>query len=183
MERNTVPAAMAQGFEAAKGPFGERLLAALEAAQKEKGDIRGQQSACLLIVAAKATGRAWEDRLVDLRVEDHPDPVTEIKRLLRVHQAYQHMNAGDLAIEHGDAEKARIEYGAAESLQPGNLEMIYWHAVALANAGSVDESLQLFGKVFRGDRKWAVLTPRLVPVGILKVSEADLARILAEGRP
>ena len=182
MERSTVWDAMAKAYESAGGPFAERLLAALEAAQKEKGDIRGRQSAAILIVAAKASGRPWEDRLVDLRVEDAPDPVAELKRLVRLHTAYQHMNSGDQAMEHGDAEAARREYGRAETLMPESLEMVYWHAVALANAGSVEESIPLFARVFRRDRNWAALTPRLVPIRLLNVSEADLARILAGTR-
>ena len=182
MERNTVWDAMAEAYEKAEGDFAERLVAALEAAQSEKGDIRGQQSASILIVAAEATGRPWEDRLVDLRVEDHPDPVGEIKRLVKVHKAYSHMNAGDLAMEHGDTEAARREYGAAEALIPDNVEMVYWHAVALANADDVAESLPLFRRVFRRDNNWAVLTPRLVPIELLNVSEADLKRIMEQAK-
>lgn len=181
MERNTVWDAMAKGYESASGPFADRLLAALEAAQREKGDIRGRQSACILVVAAKASGRPWEDRLIDLRVEDHPDPVGELKRLVRVHAAYQHMNAGDLAMERGETEAAQREYGAAQALIPENLEIVFWHAVALANAGSVDASLPLFAKVFRAEPNWAVLAPRLVPIDLLKVSEEDLRRILRSG--
>ena len=182
MERNTVPDAMARAYEGATGPFAERLIAALEAAQREKGDIRGQQSAAILIVAAKATGRPWEDRLMDLRVEDNPNPLKELKRLVQVHQAYQHMNAGDVAMEHQDVEAAKREYGRAEALIPENEEMVYWHAVALANAGSVDDSLPLFRKVFHKNRNWAVLTPRLVPIKLLNVSDADLARITKQAR-
>jgi uncharacterized Ntn-hydrolase superfamily protein len=182
MEKNTVWDAMARAYEAAEGEFADRLVAALEAAQAEKGDIRGMQSAAILIVAATATGRPWEDRLMDLRVEDHPDPVNELKRLVQVHRAYEHMNAGDVAMEHNDAEAARREYGAAEALIPDNAEMAYWHAVALANAGDVEGSIPVFKRVFRKDANWAVLTPRLVKVGLLEVSDADLERILKLGR-
>jgi uncharacterized Ntn-hydrolase superfamily protein len=182
MERNTVWDAMASAYEHASGPFADRLLAALEAAQREKGDIRGKQSAAILIVAAKATGRPWEDRIMDLRVEDSPDPIKEIKRLVRVHQAYQHMNAGDAAMEHNDVEGARREYGAAEAMSPENEEMVFWHAVALANAGKVDDSLPLFHKVFKRNANWAVLAPRLVPIKLLNVSEADLGRITKQAR-
>jgi len=182
MERNTVWDAMASAYEHASGPFADRLIAALEAAQREKGDIRGKQSAAILIVAAKATGRPWEDRVMDLRVEDSPDPIKELKRLVRVHQAYQHMNAGDAAMEHNDVEGARREYGAAEAMSPENEEMMFWHAVALANAGKVDDSLPLFHKVFKKNANWAVLTPRLVPIKLLNVSESDLARITKQSR-
>lgn len=182
MEKNTVWDAMARAYEASKGEFADRLIAALEAAQAEKGDIRGMQSAAILIVAAKSTGRPWEDRIVDLRVEDSPNPLAELKRLVKVHRAYDHMNAGDAAMEHNDTEAARREYGAAEALMPDNVEMAYWHAVALANAGDVDESLPIFAGVFKRDTNWAVLTPRLVEVDLLKVSDSDLARILKQGK-
>lgn len=180
MEQNTVWDAMAEAYESAEGEFADRLVAALEAAQAEKGDIRGKQSAAILIVAAEATGRPWEDRLVDLRVEDHPDPVGEIKRLVKVHRAYQHMNAGDAAMERDDTEAAQREYGAAEALIPDNVEMVYWHAVALANANDVAGSLPLFRRVFQRDKNWAVLTPRLVPIELLNVTEADLKKILEQ---
>ena len=178
MEKDTVWDAMAVAFEAAEGPLAERLVAALQAAQAEKGDIRGMQSAALLVVAGESTGRPWVDRLVDLRVEDHPDPVNELARLLRVHRAYEHMNAGDHALEVGDTEGARREYGAAEALAPDNVEMVYWHAVALANAGDVDGSLPLFARVFAADTNWVTLIPRLVEVDILVVAGEDLQRIL-----
>ncbi len=180
MERNTVWDAMAEGYVAAEGDLAARLLAALRAAQREKGDIRGQQSAAILIVSGEATGRPWEDRIMDLRVEDHPDPVTELARLVQLHRAYEHMNAGDEAIGAGNAELAQAEYGAAERLNPDNLEMVYWHAIALANAGRLPESLPLFRRVFAGDPNWALLTPRLMEPGFLTVSDEGLARIMAE---
>ena len=184
MEQNTVWDAMATAYESAQGDLAERMLVALEAAQKEKGDIRGQQSACILVVAGESSGRPWEDRIVDLRVEDNPEPLRELRRLLDLQRAYRHMNAGDLAIEKGDMAGARRDYGAAEALAPGNLEMTYWHAVALANAGEVEASLPLFRTVFRADPHWAVLTPRLAAVHILTASPQDLDRILqgAEAR-
>jgi len=178
MEKDTVWDAMARAYEASEGDLAERLLAALEAAQREKGDIRGQQSASILIVSGEPTGRPWQDRIMDLRVEDHPDPVAELRRLVELHRAYEHMNAGDAAMERGDTEGAKREYGSAEALAPGNVEMVYWHAVSLANAGEVAASLPLFDRVFAADARWAELTPRLAGVGLLTVSREDLARIL-----
>ena len=104
MLNDRVWGAMSRAFERFEGPLAERMIAALEAAQNAGGDIRGQQSACLLIVRGDATGNLWEDRLIDLRVEDNPNPVDEIKRLLKVYRAYEHMNKGDLAVEKNDME-------------------------------------------------------------------------------
>ncbi len=179
MENNKVWPAMDKAFRESKGLLAERMIEALTAAQNVGGDIRGQQSAAILIVRGETTGKVWEDRLIDLRVEDHPDPVNEIKRLLKVHRAYEHMNNGDLAIEKGDMELAMKEYSTAEEMFPENLEMKFWHAVTLAGSGKVDEALPLFKEVFIKDENWRTLTPRLVPIGLLTVSEEDLNKIIS----
>ena len=88
-----------------------------------------------------------------------PEPLKELRRLVTLQRAYNHMNAGDKAVELHDNAGALREYGAAEQLVPDSAEMIYWHAVALANMGRVDESLPLFKKVFAMDRNWLDLTP------------------------
>ncbi|RPI68918.1 MAG: DUF1028 domain-containing protein, partial [Ignavibacteriales bacterium] len=174
--------AMEKAFRESAGPLAERMIAALEAAQNIGGDIRGKQSASLLIVKGVSTGKIWEDKLIDLRIEDHPDPVVELKRLLKVHRAYEHMNKGDLAIEKGDMELALKEYSAAEEMFPENLEMKFWHAVTLASNGKIDESLSIFREVFIKDENWRTLTPRLVPIGLLTVSEDDLKKIMEVDR-
>lgn len=171
--------AMARAFESAKGDLADRMLAALDAAQAVGGDIRGRQSAALIVVAAKSTGQAWKDRLFDLRVDDSPEPLKELRRLVTLQRAYNHMNAGDLAVEKKDNEGALREYSAAEKLVPDNAEMIYWHAVALVNMGRVDESLPLFRKVFAMDKNWATLTPRLPKSGLLPDDPKLIERILA----
>ena len=170
--------AMAEAFKNAKGPLAERMMAALEAGRKAGGDIRGKQSAAMLVVRGESTGKIWQDRLIDLRVEDSPEPIKELKRLLKMHRAYEHMNAGDLAVEKNDMQLALKEYSTAEEMFPDNAEMKYWHAVTLANNGKVDESLPMFRKVFKMDGNWRTLTPRLVPPGLLTVDEKDLKRII-----
>jgi len=159
--------AMARAFENTKGDLADRMMAALDAAQLAGGDIRGRQSAALIVVTGKPTGQAWKDRTFDLRVDDNPEPLKELRRLVTLQRAYNHMNAGDLAVEKKDNEGALREYSAAEKLVPNNAEMIYWHAVALVNMGRVDESLPLFRKVFAMDPNWRTLTPRLPKSGLL----------------
>ena len=173
--------AMARAFESTKGDLAERMLAALDAAQAAGGDIRGRQSAALIVVTGKPTGQAWKDRIFDLRVDDSPQPLRELRRLVRLQRAYNHMNAGDLAVEKKDNEGALREYSAAEKLVPDNAEMIYWHAVALVNMGRVDESLPLFRKVFAMDRNWITLTPRLPKSGLLPDDPKIIQRIVAVG--
>jgi uncharacterized Ntn-hydrolase superfamily protein len=170
--------AMASVFESTQGDLAARMLAALEAAQAAGGDIRGRQSAALVVVSGKPTGRPWQDRVFDLRVDDHAEPVAELRRLVNLQRAYNLMNDGDLAVEKKDHEGALKAYAAAESLAPENAEMIFWHAVALVNMKRVDESLPLFRKVFALDPNWKTLTPRLVGVGLLPDDKDALAKIL-----
>lgn len=172
--------AMAQAFENTKGDLADRMLAALDAAQAVGGDIRGKQSAALVVVTGKPTGQAWKDRTFDLRVDDSAEPLKELRRLVTLQRAYNHMNAGDLAVEKKDNEGALREYSAAERLVPDNAEMIYWHAVALVNMGRVDESLPLFRKVFAMDKNWATLTPRLPRSGLLPNDPKLIERIVNE---
>mgnify|MGYP001466705159 FL=1 len=178
MLNNTVWGAMSRAFENSSGPLAERLITALEAAQNEGGDIRGKQSACLLVVRSTPTGNIWEDRLIDLRVEDNPNPIIELKRLLKVHRAYDHMNAGDLAVEKNDMKLAMDEYNTAMKMFPENLEMKFWTAVSLANTGEVEKSLPMFKEIFEKDNNWKELTKRLIPVGLLTVDEKILKEII-----
>ncbi len=179
MLQETVWPAMARAFEEATGDLAERMMLALEAAEAEGGDIRGRQSAAMLIVAAEPTGQPWLDRKLDLRVEDSPNPLQELRRLLGIHRAYQHMNRGDEALGRGEIELARTEYAAAADLYPENVEIRFWQAVTLCSAGLLEEALPVFGAVFIADPAWRTLTPRLCQVGLLEVTAADLERILA----
>jgi uncharacterized Ntn-hydrolase superfamily protein len=181
MLNNRVWPAMARAFEITKGDLAERMLAALDAAQAAGGDIRGRQSAAIIVVTGKPTGLPWKDRIFDLRVDDSPQPLVELRRLVKLQRAYNHMNAGDLAVEKKDNEGALREYGAAEKLVPTSAEMIYWHAVALVNMGRVDESLPLFRKVFAMDRNWITLTPRLPTSGLLPNDPKIIDRIVSVG--
>ncbi len=189
MSSDKVWPAMAKAFEEAKGDLAERMLAALDAAQAVGGDIRGRQSAALIVVSGKLTGKPWADRVFDLRVDDHPEPLKELRRLVALNRAYNHMNAGDLAVEHKDNEGALREYAAAEKIAAGTegvlpsrlAEMTYWHAVALVNMGRVDESLPLFKKVFAIDKNWAELTPRLPKSGLLPNDLKVIDRIGRQG--
>ena len=171
--------AMAEAYEAAAGDLADRMMAALDAAEAAGGDIRGKQSAAILIVKGKSTGRVWADRVMELRVEDHLEPLVELRRLIRVHRAYDSMNRGDLAIEHGDVDAALREYGTAQEMFPDNLEMKFWTAISLVNAGKVDESLPMFKQIFAIDIDWATLVPRLPASGILPDDEKLISRILS----
>ena len=181
MLSDEVPAAMAAAFERATGPLAERMLAALEAAESVGGDIRGKQSAAILVVRAKRSEKPWTDRLVDLRVEDALRPLEELRRVLRLHRAYERMNRGDEAMAAGRQDEALREYAAAEAMAPDNDEFVFWHAVTLVTNQRVDEALPVFGKAFRMNPAWMLLVPRLVSVGQLPATPGLVERILAAG--
>ena len=186
MLNDKVVSAMAKAYESTTGDLAERLMAALEAAQSVGGDIRGKQSAAMLIVKAESTGRSWADRVLELRIEDHPTPIAEMRRLLRVHRAYEHMNAGDVAVEHNDLELAMTEYGAAVELLPDNVEVQYWAAVTLATSDKLDEALPIFRTVFAADPNWIELTKRLLAPGIIPDTaegQALVEKIVSEASP
>ena len=180
MLKDTVWAAMSESFESNENlPLAERILQALFAAQQEGGDIRGKQSAALLIVAEAPTKNRWEDPLLDLRIEDHTEPLKELSRLLKVYRAYEHMNEGDVAIEENKMDVALKEYTAAQELFPENPEMKFWTAVSLANNQKLTEALPIFVNIFKEDNNWKILLERLPETDLLKVDADALDQILA----
>jgi uncharacterized Ntn-hydrolase superfamily protein len=170
--------AMARAYREAQGDLAERMLAALEAGQAAGGDIRGRQSASILIVKPASTGRPWADTVMDLRVEDHPQPIRELRRLVGLHRAYQHMNRGDDLLGAGEVEDALHEYRAAAEIAPEIEELPFWHAVTLADLGRVDEALPIFRDVFARNADWATLLSRLPKAGLLREDPEMMERIL-----
>lgn len=158
-------------------PLAERMVEVLKAAQKVGGDIRGKQSAALLVVSPTNTGKPWDDRLIDLRVDDAADPITELERLLNVSRAYEHMNKGDLYVEKNEMAKAMDEYNAAMKMFPSNLEMQYWTAITLANGKEVAKASAMLQKIYKQDANWRELTKRLPKAGLLTVSESELKEL------
>jgi uncharacterized Ntn-hydrolase superfamily protein len=157
------------------------MLAALEAAQGVGGDVRGKQSAAILVVRAKATDKPWTDRIVDLRIEDHAEPLKEMRRLLTLHRAYELMNRGDEAVALAKMDDALKDYGSAAAMVPENDEFVFWTAVALVSNGRTEDALPLFAKAFRMNPSWMLLVPRLPAVGQLPETAGLVSRILAVG--
>lgn len=178
MLKNTVWDAMARAFENATGSLQNKLLAALKAAQQEQGDIRGQQSAAILIVNGTATGNSWEDVKMDLRVEDSQNPIDELERLIKVHQAYDFMNKGDLAMEAGDSQQAETMYLNAQNLFPDNVEMQYWYAINLLNNNDFEKAEPILKSIFETDNNWKILTSRLVKSKLLNISDDALNQVI-----
>jgi len=181
MWKPTVCSAMVSAYESTDGDLAARMIAALEAAEREGGDIRGRQSAALLVVTGDAREPAWGGRVFDLRVEDHKAPLAELRRLLVMARAYNLMNQGDEYMTDGDVEKAIIAYSSAEALVPDSHEMIFWHAATLAANGRIEEALPLFEKAFDLWPLWRELVQRLPEAGLLPNDSELMEEILAVG--
>jgi len=180
MAKSTVPAAMIQAFENTPGNLAERMLAALDAAEAEGGDLRGRQSAAMLVVSGDPTGDPWKDRIVDLEVADHENPLLELRRLLRINQAYRHAQSGDEYMEQDKMEKALQEYSAAANYYPDNPELPFWSAVTLAQTGELEKALPIFKDVFSRNDNLRELVPRIVKAGFLTDDQNVLQQILEQ---
>jgi uncharacterized Ntn-hydrolase superfamily protein len=177
MHRKSVWPAMADAYRETRGDLPDRLMAALEAAEGEGGDIRGMQSAAMLVVDATATGRPWAERMIDIRVEDAAQPLVELKRLLGVRRAYLCRVAAESAFARREIEEGNREYRKAQALIGDNPEMRFWHAIALVNAERLDDALPLFREVFARDRRWLELAERLAAVGRLPTDTSLMTKI------
>jgi uncharacterized Ntn-hydrolase superfamily protein len=172
MEKDTVWSAMAAAYESSDAPLAERMMAALEAAEVEGGDIRGRQSAAMLVVSAAGTGRPWEDRLIDLRVEDAAEPLLELRRLLRIKRAYTADSEADRFDEAGDPAGAVAKRREAFELAPEIVELRFWAGLAMATSGDVDGGCALIGEAVRQDSRWLETIRRLVTVDRLSAEQA-----------
>lgn len=175
MANDRVVPEMARSMERSRGELSERLLSALEIAERVGGDIRGSQSAAILIVSGQRARRSWEGRLMDLRVDDHPNPIKELRRLVKRHRAYAHMGRGVRAMINGDLSTALRESRVALSLAKGNTEIAFWHAIVRLRNGDVRGLASLLERQARSDGRWREFARRLTAVGLL--APRDLRRI------
>ena len=177
MEKDTVWGAMANAFSSATGPLAERMLDALDAAEAEGGDIRGKQSAALLVVTGTPTGRSWEDRIIDLRVEDAREPLVELRRLLKIRRAYQTDEAAERLEIEGDYEAARKKREEGVSIAPEMEEIAFWAGLAMAMTGDLDRGMPLITRAIAEEPRWRETLRRLVTVDRVP---ADVARAIDE---
>ncbi len=177
MKNNTVWAAMANAFRQSGGDLAERMLAALQAAQAEGGDIRGKQSAAMLVAEGPHTDAPYEHMLINLRVDDHEEPLVELERLLHIDRAYNFMNAGDELLAKGDLAGAMQQYTQGAALAPHIDELPFWQAATLVENGNLAEALPIFRTVFKGNPDWAVVLQRLPAAGLFP-DDADLIQTI-----
>jgi uncharacterized Ntn-hydrolase superfamily protein len=178
MERDTVWDAMAEAFASADGDLPARLIAALTAAQGEGGDVRGMQSAALLVVDATPSGREWSDRVIDLRVEDHAAPVDELERLLRLWRAYEHAERAETLELEDDLPGALGERLVALGLRPDHPELAFWAAIAMAQAGRLDEARRTIATSHAARPGWATLLRRMIDDGQVELGEEAIEALL-----
>jgi len=172
--------AMVEAYLSSDGEFAERLLLALQAGERAGGDIRGRQSAAMLVVRVDKTGPIWKNKVVDLRVDDNPEPILELKRLLRMSKAYSHADRGDELMTKGLIDKAMVEYEAASRLAPEVEELAFWQAVTMLRQGMVEEAIPIFKRVFAVKKEWRKVLSSLPSAGLLKVDEDTLSKILKQ---
>jgi uncharacterized Ntn-hydrolase superfamily protein len=180
MERDTVPDAMLAAYTSTSGDLTDRMLAALDAAEAEGGDIRGKQSAAIVVVKGDAVGKPWWDaRELELRVEDHPEPLAELRRLVGLRRAYIAMDHGEERMLSGDVEGGLAEMARAYEMAPDNTESMFWYALALARTRP-DEARAMLARARREEPRWAELLRRLPAAGLFPDDAALIERLLGE---
>ena len=167
MTDDTVWPAMLEAYRRARGDLAARLVAALEAAEATGGDIRGRQSAALLVVSGSRAAKPWQGRLYDFRVDDHPDPVAEIARLLRLKRAQSAQRRFAEAAAAGRIEEAAAALHQALELAPEVHEIQLSAAYAYALQGRHDEARGLLRRVFDSRPLLAEWMHRMIGAGII----------------
>lgn len=171
--------AMMEAYEATQGDLAIRLVAALEAAQAAGGDIRGQQSAAIVIVAGTRLEKPWEGRLFDLRVEDHPRPVEELKRLVQLRRAYQLVDRSDELMVLKQFEQASHCMAQALSLAPELIELRFWAGLNRIMAGQLVAGKELLRPVFDQEPIWIDLMPQIVKAGLFSDDPELMREVLS----
>ncbi len=180
MSNPTIWPAMKAAFEKAEGDLAERMLQALEAAQKAGGDIRGKQSAALLVVRGESTGKPWMDKVFDLRVEDSEEPLRELRRLVKLRRAYNFEDQGDNFIAEKKPVEAMKAYEEAMKLAPDVVELQFWAAVSMYTNDRKPEGLKLFHRVFEKEPIWADLLSRLPKAGLFPDDPKQIEDVLRQ---
>jgi len=178
MVNDSVWPAMKRAYEEAGGDLADRMIVTLEAAQEAGGDIRGQQAAAILIVSGERRQQSWQGRVFDLRVEDHPRPIEELKRLVSIRKAwllFERSNGLALARHYDEAVNLLRK---AIGLEPDITELKFQGTSILFMAGEAPEALALLRYVLAREPQWAELVPRLAAVGLMPDDPVVLKYIL-----
>ncbi len=166
LERDTCWPAMAAAYDSALAegaPFVERLLRAMEAAEAEGGDVRGRQSAAIMVASADLQQAPWRGRLLDMRIEDHPDPVPELRRIVTMQLAYNLLD--DEGDEARSGRSAAERYALARQMAPHAYELVFWGGVQLAISGDLDGARRELATAFAADTRWRTTLQHLADSG------------------
>ncbi len=175
MANEAVWPAMLDAYHGSDGPLRDRLLDALDAAEAHGGDVRGRQSAAIIVVPAD--GNPW-DTSVSLRVEDDPEPLTELRRLVALQEAYQLAGAADELTGLGRHAEAAEAFQQASALAPDNHELLFWGGLGAAHGGELDLGVSLVRRAIELQPGWGELLPRL-PADVAPSAATVLARLRA----
>lgn len=165
---------MAESFPYAVGTLAERMVEALEAAERAGGDVRGQQSAAIRVAPGTDELAEGDEPGVDISIADHPNPVAELRRLVEVDRAYRALRRGQRALDSSDIAEARAQFALASQLRHG-VEVDFWRALGTARMGEMDEAVRILKSVFDTGPPFAELLARLADVDEVA---ADLGRRL-----
>jgi uncharacterized Ntn-hydrolase superfamily protein len=183
MRNERVWKAMLKTYESNKGMrFAERLVSALEAGEEAGGDARGKQSSAILTVSPKLFPNEWSGRLVELRVEDHPSPVPELKRLLRFQRGYEWVSKGDDLLTSEKYEGALKAYEKGLELVPEVLELKYWVGLSMLKTKKKERGVGILREVFARERAWVKITKAMVDSGSLQIDPGIAKELLGEQR-
>jgi len=178
MRNRRVWPAMAVAFRRSKGPLAHRLMAVLEAAEEAGGDIRGKQSAAMLIVNVRPSGRPWMDRVLELRVEDNPEPLKELRRLIRIREAFTKEDIAEDLLAQGKLAKARQLFEEASKQAPEIDEITFWRAVSLLGDNRVEEAVPLFKSAFDVNKDWRSVLRSLSRTSAFSLTPEQVQRAL-----
>jgi uncharacterized Ntn-hydrolase superfamily protein len=170
--------AMLEAFGAAGGSLADRLVAALDAGERAGGDLRGRQSAALLVVPAR--GHPWE-RVVSLRVEDHDDPLAELRRLMGLSEAYRLAARADELVAEGRHGDAATLYEQASARAPHSHELLFWAGLGVAASGDLQRGAARVGEAIEMHPGWQELLRRL-PAHVAPAAEPLLAYMATQSR-
>ncbi len=184
MTRATVVQAMAAAYESAQGDLAQRMLAALEAAQAEDGDIRGMQSSALVVVPGALDAPEWK-KDYSLRVDEHENPIMELARLVRHRRAQLIDEQGTALLEAGEHHEALNRWAEARALAPEQEELAFWQGVTLADkTGDIEAAVSILKPMLAADARrdqWIELIQRMANCGLIEREGVDVDLIHALG--
>ena len=174
-----VPEAMEKAYLSTKGSLADRLYAALVAAENLGGDLRGKQSAAMLVVPLEKVDNLLSSKIYDIRVDDSPNPLEDLNRLMRIQKAYIFANEGDILSSEGKLNEALEAYNKASELYPENVELLFWGAVILCTDGKFDIAKPMFEKIFKASPDLKEMIPRLENHPMFPLNPATVQKILS----